>query len=183
MDVVFLGWPADGPTLDLDWRRFAYAGKFVMSNTGKAVAERGDEVVGAVAFNADRSEPSRAWIRYVTVREDCRGEEVGPRLTDATARRLLARYDAVRTAANNPYSFESFYKAGFAFTGETVGNDGLVLERPADRTAADYRRGMARFLDRDVSGGERRFAEDRVEGRPPPTVEHAFDRVPDDGEY
>jgi GNAT superfamily N-acetyltransferase len=34
---VLLGWPPDGPRLRLDHRRFAYAGKFVMSSTGKAV--------------------------------------------------------------------------------------------------------------------------------------------------
>jgi len=32
-----LGWPEDGPTLSLDHERFSYAGKFVMSSTGKAV--------------------------------------------------------------------------------------------------------------------------------------------------
>jgi GNAT superfamily N-acetyltransferase len=34
---VVLGWPPDGPRLRLDYRRFAYAGKFVVSSTGKAV--------------------------------------------------------------------------------------------------------------------------------------------------
>jgi GNAT superfamily N-acetyltransferase len=38
MEFAVLGWPPDGPTLRLDYREFAYAGKFVMSNTGKAVA-------------------------------------------------------------------------------------------------------------------------------------------------
>ena len=38
MEYVLLGWPPDGPTLRLDHRQFAYAGKFVMSTTGKAVA-------------------------------------------------------------------------------------------------------------------------------------------------
>jgi GNAT superfamily N-acetyltransferase len=37
MEFVLLGWPDAGPTLRLDYRRFAYAGKFVMSTTGKAV--------------------------------------------------------------------------------------------------------------------------------------------------
>lgn len=37
MEFVLLGWPETGPTLRLDYRQFAYAGKFVMSNTGKAV--------------------------------------------------------------------------------------------------------------------------------------------------
>ncbi|MFC4359063.1 GNAT family N-acetyltransferase [Halobium salinum] len=37
MQFALLGWPEDGPTLRLDYRRFSYAGKFVMSTTGKAV--------------------------------------------------------------------------------------------------------------------------------------------------
>jgi ribosomal protein S18 acetylase RimI-like enzyme len=37
MEFALLGWPESGPTLRLDYREFAYAGKFVMSNTGKAV--------------------------------------------------------------------------------------------------------------------------------------------------
>jgi GNAT superfamily N-acetyltransferase len=37
MEFVLLGWPETGPTLRLDYRQFAYAGKFVMSNTGKAI--------------------------------------------------------------------------------------------------------------------------------------------------
>ncbi|MFB6303558.1 MAG: GNAT family N-acetyltransferase [Haloferacaceae archaeon] len=41
MEFSVVGWPEDGPTLDLDHRRFAYAGKFVMSTTGKAVALEG----------------------------------------------------------------------------------------------------------------------------------------------
>ncbi len=32
-----LGWPPDGPKLRLDYRQFSYAGKFVMTGTGKAV--------------------------------------------------------------------------------------------------------------------------------------------------
>ena len=43
MEYVLLGWPPDGPTLRLDHRRFAYAGKFVMSTTGKAVVRRAED--------------------------------------------------------------------------------------------------------------------------------------------
>ncbi|MXR42243.1 GNAT family N-acetyltransferase [Halobaculum sp. WSA2] len=38
MEFRLLGWPADGVVLRLDHREYAYAGKFVMSSTGKAVA-------------------------------------------------------------------------------------------------------------------------------------------------
>ena len=41
MRFELVGWPADGPKLALDYRAFSYAGKFVMSNTGKAVALAG----------------------------------------------------------------------------------------------------------------------------------------------
>ena len=41
MEFVLLGWPPDGPTVTLDYREFSYAGKFVMSNTGKALAREG----------------------------------------------------------------------------------------------------------------------------------------------
>ena len=82
MERLVLGWPSDGPTLRLDHRRFSYAGKFVMSNTGKAVVrdpgaatdrEYDDAVLAAVAFNEDRTDPATMWLRYVTVRGDRRG--------------------------------------------------------------------------------------------------------------
>lgn len=41
MRYAVLGDHHDGPTLLLDWEAFSYAGKFVMSNTGKAVAYEG----------------------------------------------------------------------------------------------------------------------------------------------
>lgn len=37
MEFALLGWPADEPTLRLDYRRFSYAGKFVTGKTGIAV--------------------------------------------------------------------------------------------------------------------------------------------------
>ena len=89
MEVVVLGWPPDGPTLRLDHRRYSYAGKFVMTTTGKAVfrdpsagsdREYDDDVVAAVAFDADRTDPDTLWLRYVTVCDDRRGEGLGPRL-------------------------------------------------------------------------------------------------------
>ncbi|QCC47626.1 GNAT family N-acetyltransferase [Halobellus limi] len=53
MEFVVLGWPPDGPTLRLDYRNFAYAGKFVMSNTGKAVVrEPSDREAGSAASDA-----------------------------------------------------------------------------------------------------------------------------------
>ncbi|QZP38040.1 GNAT family N-acetyltransferase [Halobaculum magnesiiphilum] len=42
MEFRLLGWPEDGVVLRLDHREYAYAGKFVMSSTGKAVAVGSD---------------------------------------------------------------------------------------------------------------------------------------------
>ncbi|MUV90296.1 GNAT family N-acetyltransferase, partial [Halapricum sp. CBA1109] len=49
MEYALLGWADDGPTLRLDHERFAYAGKFVMSATGKAVARADGDVLAAAA--------------------------------------------------------------------------------------------------------------------------------------
>jgi GNAT superfamily N-acetyltransferase len=156
MEYALLGWPADGPTLRLDHRRFAYAGKFVMSTTGKAVVRReGDEehnggetadrppgapdatdddtdVVAAVAFDADRTDERRLRLRYITVRSDLKGEGIGARLAAFVAERAEDRgYDRVAIAVNNPFAYEAMYKAGFAWTGRESGLAELVLERPA----------------------------------------------------
>ncbi|UWG47758.1 Acetyltransferase (GNAT) family [Halanaeroarchaeum sp. HSR-CO] len=171
MEFEFLGWPADGPTLELDWRRFSYAGKFVMSNTGKAVAREDGDIVGAIAFNEDRTDDDRCWIRYVTVREDWRGESVGTKLTAFAVNQLLDRYATIRTGANNPFSYQSFYKAGFGFVGETTGLAELVLERPVERSTTRYRAGLRRYADRDLSEPEREFIEAHRDADPPPVIE------------
>ncbi|AKH97574.1 GNAT family N-acetyltransferase [Halanaeroarchaeum sulfurireducens] len=171
MQFEILGWSPDGPTLELDWRRFRYAGKFVMSNTGKAVALADGEVVGALAFNADRTDENRAWIRYVTVRDDRRGEGIGPRLTAFAADRLLDRYERLRTGANNSFSYHSFYKAGFAYTGETTGIAELVLERPGDRSGERYRAGLHRYDERDLDERERQFVAAHRNDDPPAVID------------
>ncbi|MFB6093729.1 MAG: GNAT family N-acetyltransferase [Halanaeroarchaeum sp.] len=171
MEFEILGHPPDGPALDLDWRRFRYAGKFVMTNSGKAVARDGDETVGAIAFNGDRSDETRAWIRYVTVRDDRGGEGIGPRLTAYVTNRLLEDNETVRAGANNVFSYQSFFKAGFGFTGETTGLDELVVERPGERSPQRYRDGLRRYLDRDLSESERAFATDRLDRGPPDRID------------
>jgi len=182
-----LGGPGDDPTLLLDWESFSYAGKFVMSNTGKAVAYRGDpvgerdgwppgareadepveDVVGAVSFNEDRTDPGTAWLRYVTVRDDRRGDGVGARLCAFAADRLLEEYERVRIAVNNPFAFEALQKAGFGFTGEETGIAELVLERPHPDRAATYQTGLDRYRERDLSAEEEAFL-DRKRGQSPP---------------
>lgn len=189
MHYAVLGGPADGPTLRLDWQRFAYAGKFVMSNTGKAVAfegaplaEREDwpprakeaeakDVVAAVSFNDDRTDPDTSWLRYVTVRDDRRGDGVGARLCAFTAEWLLESADRVQIAVNNPFAYEALHKAGFGYTGEETGIAELVLARPCDSRADAYQAGLDRYRERDLSAEEEAFLDRNADSEPPDVVE------------
>jgi GNAT superfamily N-acetyltransferase len=174
MEFELLGWPPDGPTLRLDWRWFSYAGKFVMSSTGKAVARADGEVVGALAFNEDRTDSGTLWFRYVTVRDDRRGEGIGPRLLEFTLERAERRdYDRVMIAVNNPFAYEACYRAGFGFTGETTGIAELVLAWPADETSGRYQDGLEIFRERDLSTEETEFLADRVDASAPGTAPDA----------
>jgi GNAT superfamily N-acetyltransferase len=181
MEYAVLGWPPDGPTLRLDHEQFSYAGKFVMSSTGKAVVREGEDVLGAVAFNEDRTDADRLWLRYVTIRKDRRGEGLGARLAAVTARRARDRgYDRVAIAVNNPFAYEAFWKAGFGYTGEETGIAELVLELPADRDPGTYQAGFDVFRDRDLSSDEESFLAKREGATPPavvdsPTVDGAGD--------
>ena len=171
VEYELLGWPADGPTLRLDHERFAYAGKFVMSSTGKAVAREDGEIVAAVAFNEDRTDPATLWLRYVTVRQDRRGDGIGPRLCAFARDRALDRgYDRLRIAVNNPFAYDALHRADFGFTGERTGLAELVLEYPAPADGDDrYRTGLERYADRELTDEEREFLEARLEqGRPEP---------------
>ena len=183
MEPELLGWPPDGPTLRLDYRRFSYAGKFVMSSTGKAVVrdpsgadtERDfdDDIVAAAAFNADRTAPETLWLRYVTVRADRRGEGLGPRLCRFVVAQAEARgYATAKIAVNNPFAYEALYRAGFAYTGETTGIAELVLERPTDAPAPDrsketYQRGLDRYRERDLERAETAFLSRKRQSTPP----------------
>jgi len=148
-----LGWPEDGPRLELDHERFAYAGNFRTGRTGVAVAvpagtdldgadrtlDSGDggvslasDLLAATSFDEDRAATDALRIRYVTVREDRRGEGIGPRLLAFVARRAGDRgFERVRIGVNNPIAYSAAYRARFAFTGEESGMGELVLERPA----------------------------------------------------
>ncbi len=177
MEFELLGWPPEGPTLRLDHREFAYAGKFVMSATGKAVAredseesEDGEGIVAATAFDEDRTDPDRLRVRYVTVRGDRRGAGIGPRLLRFTAERGRERgYADVRIAANNPFAYEACWRAGFEFTGEETGLAELVLAYRPDRGGEPYQEGFDRYRVRDLSEVEESFLDD-YRGREPPDV-------------
>jgi GNAT superfamily N-acetyltransferase len=180
-----LGWPDDGPTLRLDYREFAYAGKFVMSGTGKAVAyapERGepgdpDAVLAAAAFDPDRTDGTTLKLRYLTVRQDERGGGLGARLAAFVAARAADQgFERVAIGVNNAFSYEALYKAGFAWTGAESGLAELVLARPADRPAETdgerYREGLDRFREReDLDATEREFLADRLDADPPARID------------
>ncbi|WP_458187916.1 GNAT family N-acetyltransferase [Haladaptatus sp. NG-WS-4] len=175
MEYALLGWPEDGPTLRLDHEQFSYAGKFVMSNTGKAVArveKTGDEnaVVAAIAFNEDRTDDETTWLRYVTVRLDRRGEGIGPKLVRFTTEQVRDRgYQRVRIAVNNLFAFQALYRAGFGFTGEETGIAELVLEYPAERSREAYQAGLDVFRERELSAEEAAFLAEK-DGNEPPSV-------------
>ncbi|ELZ00426.1 GNAT family N-acetyltransferase [Natrialba asiatica] len=188
MDYELLAWPPNGPKLRLDHTRFSYAGKFVMTNTGKAVAREGDTTVGAIAFNEDRTDENTLWLRYITVARDRRGEGIGPELVTLVRDRAKERgYDRLRIAVNNPFAYEALYRAGFGYTGETTGIAELVLEYPptatiesetatdepvasedAGRTRDAYQAGLDEFRNRDLSDAEHSFLDSRRGSEPPP---------------
>jgi len=197
MEYAVVGGPGAGATLRLDYRVFAYAGKFVVGAPGKAVlrtpdgspavpewepeeplpptveaSEFDDDVVAAISFSPDRTDPACCRLRYVTVHVARRGEGLGPRLVDRTVSRLAADgYDRVRIAVNNPFAYAALYKCGFAYTGEQTGIAELELERPASEPAAEagpsgerYRAGLRAFRegDRDLDPREEGFIADRL---------------------
>lgn len=170
MEYEVLGDAEGGPTVTLDHERFAYAGKFVMTNTGKVLARADGEIVGAVSFSGDRDHPGRAWLRYVSVRHDYRGEGVGPRVAAVATDRLHATgFEVVRIGVNNPFAFHAMYRAGFGWTGETTGIAELVLTHPDARGDDRYREGLDRFTDRDdLTAAEQEFIRNhRTRGVPP----------------
>jgi GNAT superfamily N-acetyltransferase len=162
MEFDLLGWPADGPTLRLDYQAFSYAGKFVMSSTGKAVVRDGD-IVAAAAFDPDRTDETTLRIRYVTVRQDRRGEGIGARLLRTVCERAAERgFESVLIAVNNPFAFEAAVKAGFEYTGERTGVAERVMTWPAADRSDQYFAGLEGFRERDLDPEESAFIDSRT---------------------
>lgn len=184
MEFVVLGWPPDGPTLRLDYRRFAYAGKFVVGATGKAVVRDGTESEGeyadhiraAASFSPDRTDSDCLVVRYVTVRDDRQHDGLGSRLLAFVAAQAADHgYDRVRIAVNNPAAYVAASRAGFAFTGRETGLAELVCERPADAPATrdldTYRDGLARYRDRDLDPAARERLDEKATAGLPTLVD------------
>ncbi len=171
MRFELLGWPEDGPVLQLDHRSFAYAGKFVRETTGKVVARTDDVVLGALSFNRDRATDCTWRVRTITVHRDHQGEGIGSRLLAAVADRLIQDGDAVLIAVNNPIAYQAAYRGGFEFTGETSGMAELVCRYPASCTSQSYGAGMARYASReDLPAEMRQFARNRSKAPQPEPV-------------
>jgi GNAT superfamily N-acetyltransferase len=169
MEFTVLGWPEEGPTLQLDYQQFSYAGKFVMSSTGKAIVRDDDAILAAVAFNEDRTDPDTLWLRYITTRRDYRGEGIGTQLAAFITNRAHERsYDRITIAVNNLFAYHALHKAGFGFTGEQTGIAELVLEHPSDRTR--YHAGLDVFRERDLSDEEQAFLDAKADAGIPPIV-------------
>ncbi|MFP4218468.1 MAG: GNAT family N-acetyltransferase [Salinarchaeum sp.] len=162
-----LGWATDGPILDLDHTVFGYAGKFRTPRTGKAVA-RDENIVAAACFNDDRAYANALRIRYLTVREDRRGEAIGPRLAAFVRRRARDRgYDRVRIAVNNPIAYDALYKTGFGYTGEERELGEVLLEAPDNQPETAYYNGLDAFTREDLPAAHRTVI-DRGRDRGPP---------------
>lgn len=170
MEVSFLGSAEGGPRLELDHEQFAYAGKFGMTNTGKAVASEGRELVGAASFNRDRTDETIAWIRYITIRSDRQSEGIGSWLLDVTAEHLLEDSELVKIAVNNPFAYRAAYKAGFGFTGARTGLAEVVLARPYSRSTEAYQCGLDVFRDRGNLSQDTRSALEDWQGDEKPPV-------------
>jgi GNAT superfamily N-acetyltransferase len=168
MNTELLGWPFEKPTLELDYRRFSYAGKFVMTNTGKAVVRKDKETRAAAAFNEDRTDSSTLWIRYITTHVEYRGEGLGTRLLVFVRECARERgYERVRIAVNNPFAYEACYRAGFVYTDRETGLAELVLEAPGDRSTDQYQQGFDAFRERDLTDAERAFLDGKQDAKPP----------------
>lgn len=194
VELRVLGWPDDSPRLNVDHQQFAYAGNFATGRTGIAVAvEAGvsvpgagtwepasDELLAAASFDEDRAERDALRVRYVSVREDRRGEGIGPALLAFVVQRAVGReFDRVRIGVNNPIAYQACYRAGFSFTGEESGMGELVLEAPVrgERSTDSYRDGLERFAERDFPQEQAAVVDRNAETTPPSRIDPESEQV------
>jgi len=134
-----------------------------------------DEVLAAIAFSPDRTDPSTLKIRYLTVRDDLRGDgqQLGPQLVAfLTTKAAAAGYDRIVIAVNNAFSYHALYKAGFTYTDRETGLAELVLDRPIGEPAvasqSGYQRGLDVFREREgLSTAETEFLAEHGDAVPP----------------
>jgi GNAT superfamily N-acetyltransferase len=142
MEFALLGWPEDGPTLRLDYRRFSYAGKFVMSTTGKAVIR--DLGSGAGTAEGDGGGATEA--------SGADGRNVGDPATGA---------DADEPAVVDPAVFEEDVVAAAAFNEDRT-DSGVLWIRYIDVASTHRGQGLGSRLaafvrDRALERGYRRL--------------------------
>ena len=142
---------------------------------GVAESEFADGVLAAITFSPDRTDPSTLKIRYLTVRDDLRGDgqQLGPQLVAfLTSKAAAAGYDRIAIAVNNAFSYHALYKAGFTYTDRETGLAELVLDRPIGEPAvasqSGYQRGLDVFREREgLSTAETEFLGDHSDVSPP----------------
>lgn len=172
MEYDLLGMPSEGPTLELDHEEFAYAGKFVMSRTGKAVIRDNGATIGATAFDADHADQSIGHIRYITVKRSRQGEGIGPRLLRFTAEIMSEYFESTEIAVNNPIAYQACYRAGFRYTGQQTGLAELTLEYAPGRVVDEpYRQGMCVFESRDLPANQQAVVDRHITDSPPSVID------------
>ena len=142
---------------------------------GVAESEFADGVLAAITFSPDRTDPSTLKIRYLTVRDDLRGDgqQLGPQLVAfLTSKAAAAGYDRIAIAVNNAFSYHALYKVGFTYTDRETGLAELVLDRPIGEPAvasqSGYQRGLDVFREREgLSAAEIEFLSDHSNAVPP----------------
>jgi len=133
------------------------------------------DILAAIAFSPDRTDPSTLKIRYLTVRDDRRGDgsQLGPKLVAfLTSRAAAAGYDRITIAVNNAFSYHALYKAGFTYTDRETGLAELVLDRPISEPAvasqSGYQNGLDLFRERTgLSTAETAFLAAYDDAEPP----------------
>lgn len=178
----FLGWPDDDPTIDISHERFAYAGKFILPDTGKAIVRSSQlgshSIKGAVAFNDDRGVPDAARVRYITVSESARGRRLGPKLALFIQDQIIGQqYSLVRIAVNNPIAYEAMYRAGFYYTGETRQLNEVVLSTSASRSTSKYKTGLQTFDKDDLPDRQAKLIDRGMDRGPPKRIQYSFKKI------